>query len=352
MRDLDLSENDYMDLFKLASDAIWVHDLNGNITTGNQAFEKMIGSSIDKLVGKNVKEYLSEDALHIAHKVKNELLVGVPCTGRYEQILKRGDGSNAVVEITTRLITKEGRPIGFQNIARDVTEERTVRDNLQFYLRKVLVAQEEERKRISRDLHDDTIQSLLLLIHRLDAIIYEDTKVLPQTVKENMVNLNSLAREILEGLRRYLQELKPVILDDLGLAASLEWIADKLIAEESINVEVKIDTPKYNFPPEVQLTLFRIAQEAVGNVRKHAGASRLVIRLETRPDKVRLIISDNGKGFTVPERLSDLGISGRLGLTGMQERAQLLGGSLFITSEPGKGTTLRVEIPRKPEKTL
>ena len=342
-----LSEKDYVDLFQLASDAIWIHDLKGNITAGNQAFEKMTGYAMDKLLGMNVKEFLSEDALTLASMVKGKLLKGEPLTGRYEQRLLRGDGSDAIVEITTRLITQDGRPVALQNIARDVTEERKIRDNLQFYLRKVLVAQEEERRRIARDLHDDIIQSLLLLIHGLDAISSESVDKLSKPVRDKMINLHTLALETLKGLRRYAQELRPVILDDLGLAASLEWMADNLITEDGIDVDVQLDAQRHNLSREVQLTLFRITQEAIGNIRKHAEASDVVLRLETESDRTRLIISDNGKGFRVPARLSDLGGAGKLGLTGMQERSQLLGGTLSISSDQGKGTTVTVEIPKK-----
>ena len=346
MTNLHLTEEDYRNLFQLASDAIWVHDLKGNITAGNKAFEKMTGHTMDKLLCKNVREFLSKNALTLAGIVKSKLLKDGPASERYEQRLLRGDGRSVIVEITTYLITQDGQPVAFQNIARDITQEREIRDNLQFYLRKVLVAQEEERKRIACDLHDDTMQSLLLLIHRLDGIASKSAEELPRPVYEELAYLRTLVLEILTGLRRCAEGLRPVILDDLGLVASLEWMADSLTAENKIDVSVQLNLRKRKLPRDVQLILFRIAQEAIGNIKKHAGALRVVIRLETAANGVRLTVTDNGKGFEVPELLSDLGDVGTLGLIGMQERAKLLDGKLSISSQPGQGTTLVVEIPQ------
>lgn len=220
-----------------------------------------------------------------------------------------------------------------------------MRDSMRFYLQEVLVAQEEERKRIARDLHDDAGQSLLLLTHQLDAIASDPRNKLPKPVQEKLTRLHSLAGEILSSLRRYAQELRPPILDDLGLVAALEWMADNLITEEGIDVDVQLDVQGRDLPREAQFLLFRIAQEALRNIKRHAEASKVVIRLESGTGRIRMIITDNGKGFEVPVQISDISSTGKLGLIGMQERAQLLRGTLSIQSELGKGTAVIVEIP-------
>ncbi len=345
MATLSVSEEKYHELFQNASDAIWTHDLDGRMTVANKACEKMTGYTVDELLGREVTEFLSEDALALARNVKRRLLKGEPVDERYEQRIFRRDGTEAIMELATRLITQNGQPVAFHNIARDVTEERKMRDSMRFYLQKVLVAQEEERKRIARDLHDDTSQSLLLLTHRLDAIASDPKNKLSKPVQEKLNELHSLAVETLDSLRRYAQELRPAILDDMGLIASLEWIADNLIAENGINVDVQVDMREHALPHEAQLTLFRIAQEALVNIKRHAQASEVVIRLEAAAGKLTMVITDNGKGFKVPMPLSQLGSTKKLGLLGMQERAQLLSGSLNIQSELGKGTAITVEIP-------
>jgi len=345
MVNLSASEEKYRELFQNASDAIWIHDLEGRMTVANKACEKMTGYAVDELAGKNVTEFLSEDALALARDVKRRLLKGEPVDERYEQRIFRRDGTEAIMELATSLITHDGQPAAFHNIARDVTAERKMRDSMRFYLQKVLVAQEEERKRIARDLHDDTGQSLLLLTHRLDAIASDPKNKLSKPVQEKLSELHSLAVESLDSLRRYAQELRPAILDDIGLIASLEWIADNLIAEDGIDVNVQVDMRERDLPHEAQLTLFRIAQEALVNIKRHAQASEVVIRLEAAAGKLTMVITDNGKGFKVPMPLSQLGSTEKLGLLGMQERAQLLSGSLNIQSELGKGTAIIVEVP-------
>jgi len=215
---------------------------------------------------------------------------------------------------------------------------------MRFYIQKVLAAQEEERKRIARDLHDDTAQSMLLLTHQLDAVASDPKQKISKPVRERLAYLYSLAVEILGGLRRYAQELRPAILDHMGLVAALEWMADKLITEDEINADVQLDMQRQDLPHEVQLVLFRIAQEALLNVKRHAEASKVVIRLESEAGKIRMIIADNGKGLA-QLGISDLSNRGKLGLMGMQERAQLLRGTLSIESDLGKGTAIIVEIP-------
>ena len=347
LANLRLSEEKYREIFQNASDAIWIHDLKGNITAANRASEKLTGYTVDELRTKNVTEFLSENASTLASVVKRKLLEGEPVEPRYEQRLFRRDGTEAIVELTTSLIRQDGHPVAFHNIARDVTQERKMQDSMRFYLQKVLVAQEEERKRIARELHDDAGQSLLLLAHQLDAVASDSKSKLSKTVGEKLTRLHNLAVETLNGLRRYAQELRPAILDDLGLVAALEWMVDSLIAEKGLNVEVQVGIKGHDLPHEAQLLLFRIAQEALGNIRRHARASKVTLRLESEARKVRMVITDDGQGFELPPRISDLSGSGRLGLIGMQERAQLLGGTLRIQSETGKGTTVTVEVPLK-----
>ncbi len=339
------SEAKYRELFQNASDAILIHDVDGGITDVNEACERLLGYSKDELLGRKASEFLKEGALDLARDVRGRLVSGETSEQRYEQFLIRRDGSEAVVEVATTLITADGRPVGYQNIARDVTEQRKMRDNLRYYLRQVLQAQEEERKRISRELHDDTSQSLLLLIHRLDALISSPGTRLSKQAREEAAQLRALAVEILEGVRRYAQELRPAILDDLGLVAAMEWVAESLDRDRGIDVRVEVRGSDHDLSPEARLVLFRIAQEALSNVKRHSEATRASVRLDCETERVAMTVSDNGKGFDLPPWLGDWARIGKLGLTGMRERATLLGGTLRVESKPGEGTTVTIELP-------
>jgi len=342
---LSESEESFRDLFESALDAIWVHDLEGNIRIANKAAARLFGYSSEELCQANIFSLFTPMSCVSARVIQTKLIQYLPVDMPYQQQLKRKDESELIAELTTRLIEQNGQTVAFQTIARDVTRERKMQESLRFYLRRVLEAQEEERKRIARELHDETAQSLLLLIHKLDAQISDRNAGITKPVLEKLTELSDLAEEILKGIRRYSQQLRPAILDDLGLIAALEWMAESLMKEKGIEVDTQLEVQSSELPTEVQLVLFRIAQEALANIRKHAGASKVVIRLETRLDKKRMIIADNGKGFTVPPRLSDLSGQAKFGIIGMRERTQLLNGTMNIKSTPGKGTSIEIEIP-------
>ena len=208
--------------------------------------------------------------------------------------------------------------------------------------RQLVRAQEEERKRIARELHDDTAQELLVISRWLDLTSAED--YLPEKRNSYIEELRQKIAKVLDGVRRFSQDLRPSILDDLGLIPSLEWLISDLSQNFGVDIAIAVLGKVRRFPPEVELTLFRIAQEALRNVCKHSKASKAWINIEFGATKTALTIQDNGKGFNLSEKIEDLAITGKLGLIGMQERALLIDGKLTIRSEPGKGTTVIIEI--------
>ncbi len=349
---LKKSEKRYRDLFNIASDAILIRDLEGNIFEVNQAATELTGYTANELIHMNISQFLTPKSFDITMQKQQQQLMGEAASHRYELELVRKDGTKAAVEVAISIIVENSTPVGVQATVRDVTEQRRLRDSIRFYLQKVLAAQEEERKRIARELHDDTSQSLLLLSRQLDAIISDPNQKMVAPVRQKLNDMHNLAVEILSGVRHYAQELRPAILDDMGLVAAIEWIADKLDEGSTMDVEVQVNMQNSDLPHEIQLTLFRIAQEALGNIKRHADASIAIIRLESDAKKVKLSIIDDGRGFQVPSPLSEISSTGKLGLIGMQERAQLLGGTMQIESAAGKGTAINVEIPLEPGRAL
>jgi len=231
-----------------------------------------------------------------------------------------------------------------EQIARDVTTEKQMRENLRFYLQQVTKAQEEERRRIARELHDDTAQELVALSRRLDSFT-STANHLSAKDTSYLEELRQQIDRILEGVRRFSQDLRPSVLDDLGLLPALEWLTSDLTEHFGIDMAVGVLGSLRRFPPETELIMFRIVQEALRNVWKHSKASRAWVAVEFGDDKTVLTITDNGKGFELPEKIEDMASAGKLGLAGMQERAQLIGGRLMLESELGKGTTVTVEVP-------
>ena len=343
-----MPEKAYHYLFENASDAIWIHNLEGDIVYANRACEKLTGYDRDELIGTNILKFLTSDESHgTAREVRQRLLANEDIEQPYEQHIKRSDGTESIVRMSTSLLVSGGEVKGFQHIARDVTKERQLQRNMRYYVQEIIRAQEFERKRIARELHDDVSPTLLLLIQRIDAITTSSRLNLSAHMKQKMEDLRCQSVEALESLRRIAQDLRPRILDDLGLIPALEWMADSLIKNHGIEAQIEVLGQQKDLPSEVQLLLFRIAQEALNNIRRHTDASMALVTVEFGDDETLLSISDNGKGFEPPERMSDMAGSGKLGLAGMQERAQLLGGRIDISSQPGKGTTVTVHVPVK-----
>ena len=341
--ELSISEERYRKLFENAHDAIWLQDMEGNILTANEAAAKVTGCTLEELIGMNVKLFLPEASLEIARDVRYKLLHGELIEDSYDQQFIRNDGNEVFLRLSTSLVTENGIPVSFQHIARDVTEEKRMQENLKFYLQEATEAQEEERKRISRELHDDTIQALVVLSQQLD-ILSSKSKDLSDKDREDVENLYHDTVEIIRGVRRLSQDLRPAALDRLGLLPALEWLVSEVREYAGIDVEIKTVGEVRRLSEHEELILFRITQEALRNAWRHAEASKVAIHVEFTSRTVRIVIHDNGKGFKPPKSMGDLAKEGKLGLAGMQERARLIGGEMQVKSRPGRGTDISVEL--------
>ena len=343
-QELRASEERYRQLFENANDAIWLHDLDGNIITANKAAEKLSGYSVEELSTMNVRSFLSDESLNLAHQIRSKLLKNKPMEQPYEQRLIRKDRSEAVLQLATSLVFDKGKPVAFQHIARDITEQKQMQENLRFYLQQVTKAQEEERKRISHELHDETLQALVVLTRRLDTLASVD-KELPEDGRLHLEALRQQVNNIMQSVRRLSQDLRPAALDSLGLLPALEWLASDVAEYSKIATRVNVLGTERRLPEEIELVLFRITQEAMRNVWRHSQATRAEIKVEFDESKTRITVSDNGKGFKLPETIEDLARDGKLGLAGMQERARLVGGTITIQSELGGGSSITIDIP-------
>ncbi len=168
---------------------------------------------------------------------------------------------------------------------------------------------------------------------------------LPVKQAKILWGLHEQIRDVLQEVRRFSRDLRPAILDDLGLLPALEWVTGELKNEYGIEVSLNVVGAERRLPQEAELLLFRIVQEAQSNIIKHAQASEAEVKIEFAEKKVVLTISDNGIGFRVPKDLGDLPHKGKLGLAGIQERVELLGGSLKLKSDFGRGSTILIEAP-------
>ena len=206
-------------------------------------------------------------------------------------------------------------------------------------LRMVITAQEDERKRIARELHDETTQSLAVLTMGLETAAAALKAGGPQP---RLDEVKALAVRTLEEVHRLILDLRPAVLDDLGLFSALRWYAERNLAERGIAVRCEIAELDRRLPPEIEIALFRIGQEAMNNIARHAGAESVLIQLGAVGRELRVEIEDDGRGF---DPAATPGDRPHYGLMGIQERAQLLGGTATIDSAPGRGTRVEIRVP-------
>jgi len=341
---LRISEERYRGLFENSSDAIFVCSTTARIISVNRACEQLTGYAQKELTSTAIYELFSGVSQEKVRQLFSEK-VGQVTVGETEEVrLTKKNGTEAFIELRLSPLLRRNEVIGLQVIAQDITEERQLRQNMEYYITQVTRAQEDERLRISRELHDDTAQVLATLSRGLDSLITGEEK-LTKPVIERLEKLHDMADSTLEGVHRFSQDLRPSILDDLGLVPALEWLTTDLEKEYGMATKVSVTGSRRRLAPEMELTVFRIAQEVLSNIRRHSHASAVELALDFGAEALTLIISDNGQGFNMPERTSDLALSGKLGIIGMRERARLIEGTLIVQSEAGTGTTVTLRIP-------
>ena len=206
-------------------------------------------------------------------------------------------------------------------------------------LRTVITAQEDERKRIARELHDDTTQSLAVLAMGLESA---STALRAGGPTPRLDEVKALAVRTLEEVHRLILDLRPAVLDDLGLFSAIRWYAERYLATRGIAVRCEISELERRLPPEFEIALFRIAQEAMNNIARHAQAESVLIQLAPEGRELRIEIEDDGRGFDPAVMPQD---RPHYGLMGIRERAELLGGKAILDSSPGQGTRLEIRVP-------
>jgi signal transduction histidine kinase len=219
---------------------------------------------------------------------------------------------------------------------------KTYQQGLRGYISAITMGQEEERNRLARELHDDTLQSMIALNQRVQLAQLSAEQGAGQNGLEE---IQSLAEQTIQNLRRLTRALRPIYLEDLGLVAALEMLARQTQQASGIAITFERIGTEVRLSPPVELALYRIGQEALNNVVRHAQATQAALQIRFSPDAVTLEVSDNGVGFEVPESPAEFAPGGHFGLLGMYERTEMIGAKLNIRSSPGKGSRVVVTLP-------
>lgn len=214
-------------------------------------------------------------------------------------------------------------------------------------LTKMINAQEDERKRIASDIHDDTIQALISSFYRMEGVEMLVKSGRYDEAKEELENTKFSLQKNITGMRRLLFDLRPSILDDAGFAPAMENYLNRMEDEYGIRYFFYVDEGLDRLKPTIEVTLYRLAQEVLTNVRKHSKATEVVVKIIRRSGMIELTIRDNGGGFDVEEVLNEKGFEEHFGLKSVMERAELAGGGVKIWAQPGEGTEVSITVPEE-----
>jgi PAS domain S-box-containing protein len=339
---LKSSEEKYRMVVENASEAISITQ-DGIVKYFNPKLLKSTGYSAQEIKSIPFLDFIHPDDRKLVAERYQRRIRGEVVPISYEYRVTGKDGSTRWMVTNAALITWEGRPATL-NFFTDITEEKKLRDQLTEYAHRITQVQEEEKKRIAYELHDDTAQYLAILKMQIGALAMSE-KIQSPEVKEKLEYLEKDADRAFHDVRRYSHELRPVVLEHMGLRAALEQIAEDFNNLNYFTVELIVEGREPGLSEEVKLGYFRIAQEALNNVRKHSKAGKAIIDLKFQKKSLSMKVTDDGIGFNLQETRAKSGKKGSLGLISMQERADLIGGRLKIESQTGRGTTIRVEMP-------
>lgn len=314
-------EAGYRQLFEANAAPILVLDATGTIRDANPAATALLGRDV---VGSDAAGFLGSHG-DVAS-----------AAGRVLCLADGRDYRVGIAPLSSGLASASS-----QVVLEDVTEERSERDRATRYAALVVEAEEEQRRRLARELHDEPLQLFLHLARGLDGLA--GVTGVPPAVSRGLVAARQQALDAAARLRTLARDLRPPALDQLGLVPALSSLLSDLEAEAGLVTELEVAGDASRLSGEVELGAFRIAQEAARNTVRHAGAIRFVVQVEFGSVELALTAADDGRGFA-PEAVDGIG-TGHLGLLGMAERASLLGGHLDVRSTPGSGTTVRATIP-------
>lgn len=333
---LQQSEERYRELFENANDAVFTMDLEGNFLSVNKACERLTGYSRDESANVKVNDILPPEYQEVGRRMLERKLAGEEATTYGLEIITK-DGQRIPLEVSTRLILQEGKPSGVQGIARDVTERRQAQEAL----RRLNEALEEEAKRIAHELHDEAGQLLASVHIALDEV----ARHAPPSGQKAIQGAKALLDQIEAQQRRLSHELRPTILDDLGLLPALQFLAQGIAKRSHLSIKVEGST-EGRLSPQLEIAFYRVVQEALTNVAKHAEARDVKVRVWREEKKIHCSVKDDGVGFDVRALAAQKGRRG-LGLIGMRERLATVHGTCTIQSSPGRGTEVLASVPEE-----
>ncbi|MHB8068790.1 MAG: hybrid sensor histidine kinase/response regulator [Desulfobaccales bacterium] len=345
------SEERFRTLFETAGSFISVTTTKGLLLEVNPEAERVSGWPRQEVLGRSFLELYVPETFKEKVKADFQKVLAGEATRGFEMPLKlREGGERPFLWNVNRLLGKEGQVLGVMAVGQDITERKRSEEvlleseqKLRLLTSQILTAQESERKRISRELHDELGQSLTILKLNLRAAGRQLPE--PGGVKEELDGMSLYLDEVIDKVRRLSRALCPAILEDLGLVPALHYLINEFSKYYDINHCIDLEDLDLRFDKEAQIIIFRIFQEALTNIVRHAQATKVRVAVQESKGMAIFEVEDNGRGFEVSEILSGPSMDRGLGLAALDERAKMLGGSLRIRSRKGRGTRITCAVP-------
>ena len=377
--ELEVALENYTDLYDFAPSGYFTLAPGGVILQANLTGATLVGIERSRLVGQSFGQLVSAGFRPAFSDFLEQVLVGqtkqagdfeLACQGQPSRfvnieaqcLLNGQECRAAVVDITARktaetarcrleVMTASNRKLEQEIIQRKLLEQalKTSEQQLRQLSHKILLTQEAERKRISRKLHDTVLQTLVGISVHLTSLSPKPADN-PTSLRRKIAQTQLLVEKSLAMVHRFAVELRPTVLDDLGLIPALHTFLKDFMKRTGVRASLTAYSAVNQLPPDQRVVLYRVALEALNNVAIHAQAGTVEVQIKKLPDWICLTITDDGKAFDVQRDLRTKG-NGRLGLLGMREQLQMIGGRFSIKSTPGHGTTVTARIPVSPEIT-
>jgi PAS domain S-box-containing protein len=350
--ELRIAYEELQQIFDTATDGMRVIDREFNILRINTTFSKLVGISKDEAVGKKCYEVFGGPVCHTPNCTLTRVLGGEELV-EFEVERERSDGTRIPCIIRAAPIQgPEGHVIGIIEDFKDISERKLMEEHLRLLPQKLLKAQEKERQRIASDLHDQIAQDLFTVKIACETL-YDEQPDIPLEKRHRLLDLTKMVQGSIVAVRNLAYDLRPPGLDQLGLVQTIFQYCQDFSERHGLNVDLHtagMDDLKLDFDTEINL--YRLVQEALNNVKKHANAKHVTVRLVASSPNIVLRIKDDGEGFDVNDRLASAADEKRLGLRSMEERVRLLEGQMMIQSEVMEGTMISIEVPNMGKKNV
>jgi PAS domain S-box-containing protein len=344
---LDMSEARFRSIFEFTTVGIKVLDLEGKILQTNYSFQSMIGYTGEELVGNPFYKFLYPEDVHRATKLFHDAKVNGASYFRFEHRAIHKDGSIVWVKTIFTVIkdaNDDQRPAFVVGILENITDQKRIELEMAELNSRLQNSMELERLRLAQELHDNPMQSLYSAIYRIEEL----RGTADPELKEALGDVKQHIQNVLQDLRATAKELRPPTIFNFGLENAIRSHANDILEKhQNLSIYLSLAHDRQILPEKVRLALFRIFQQSLANVLRHAKATEVHVRFSFDAEEAHLEITDNGTGFDVPANWIDFVRQGHYGLAGSAERANALGGIFKVKSKPGGSTTIQVTIPWK-----